>query len=358
MSLLVEALEKKTQEEAAPLRRQADAVFGSAEGSRKPPGRRLLPLFLLAGIIVVGAVGLGGYLYLDLGDRSSLVPAPPPTASITPGEGSATPRPSPDEVAAQAATEPLALATNPPDRSGATRLAANAQPAQPEKTVSAPRARPPRNTATAAKAASKSAARANPVAASHPFELESKPWQLAQQAEQRGDLPAAARHYAEAIRLEPLDRAAALGRARALAQLGDVAGAESLYESLLARDSRDADALAGLALLRGGSDPSGWQARLEAALEMRPDHAGLHAALGVLLADRSEWRAAAQAFARAARLTPKAEFFYNQALCLDRAGQLAEALTSYRQALQAGRSAVAFDREAVQARIDELTRQP
>lgn len=335
MKLLQDALEKVRRggEAGDEAKQSARSLFAGEASGR----RRLLPGVLLAVALVV-LVGLGGGFYLGLYDvpglmrEAQVVAAIQPTATVGQSAGS-------EGAAAQPATV---------DDSKATADDSQEQP----RAVSSPapsQVRPARR-ADSGKPRAAAPARPSPEGGMKIDAMLSLAWQ----AERQGDLPAAGRHYARAIEIEPLDRAAALGRARVHAQQGEIVAAERLYRGLLEQDPRDADALAGLALLRGMSDPAGWLARVESALEKRPDHVGLRAAQGWLYAERKEWLAAVRAYAEAARLDPTGEILYDYAVCLDRAGKHREALAAYRQALAVAGTQPGFDRRAVEARIDAL----
>ncbi|MGW4565579.1 tetratricopeptide repeat protein, partial [Streptomyces sp. NPDC004561] len=66
---------------------------------------------------------------------------------------------------------------------------------------------------------------------------------LGQLAWERGDLQDALRHFEEALRLDPDQRAAPAGRARVLAALGRTTEATAAYQSALARQPSPRDAL-------------------------------------------------------------------------------------------------------------------
>ena len=345
MRMLLEALEKVARQENTAQRAEAAALLPEQADT----GMRKRMLFLALGGALALATGYLTWSYLA-GSLPFFEPARVvlPTESMPPSSAqpSGVESEQPDPVPPLAQDETVTAPEGAPSPVGEAPVTAGPNEAVAKKGLERAQSRQPQ----AAKPGR--AQRMEPG-----LSLKMSEFFKAQAAAERGDHRAAERHYANAIRIEPYNRAAILGRARSPAQLGELAEAERLYANLLALDARDADALTGLALLRGSSDPDGWLARIEAAIEFRPDHPGLRFALGSLLADRNEWRAAARAFGQAARLAPTAEYYYNQAICLDRAGMKAEAVQAYRQALALySRSEGAFDRQAVEARIAALER--
>lgn len=170
-----------------------------------------------------------------------------------------------------------------------------------------------------------------------------------------GDLPAAAEHYAAALRQEPNNRDALLGNAAVALRRNDAAQASASYTRLLELDPSDADALAGLLSLRPG-DAGQSEQRLKALLRKTPDAAPIQFALGNLYARQARWTDAQQAYFRAYTASPdNPDYAVNLAIGLDRLNQPRLALTYYQRALALSQSAPAgFDAEAVRARMRQL----
>ena len=139
--------------------------------------------------------------------------------------------------------------------------------------------------------------------------------------EKVGRYDEAAAHLAEAVRLEPRN-------VRAHADLADVefargryAEAEQAYAQVLALDPDDALAKQNLAMTRYNLGNREWRAgRLEAAaneyregLRWRPDDAGFHRALGMVLAEQGQPAAAVTSLRRSLELDP-ANVFTHDAL--------------------------------------------
>lgn len=139
--------------------------------------------------------------------------------------------------------------------------------------------------------------------------------------EKVGRYDEAAAHLAEAVHLEPHN-------VRALADLADVefargryAEAAQAYAQVLALDPDDALAKQNLAMTRYNLGNREWRAgRLEAAaneyregLRWRPDDAGFHRALGMVLAEQGQPAAAVTSLRRSLELDP-ANVFTHDAL--------------------------------------------
>ena len=172
-----------------------------------------------------------------------------------------------------------------------------------------------------------------------------------------GDLAGAAERYRQVLRREPGNRDAHMGLGAIALRQGDSAGARAHYREILRRDPTDTAALAALALSEGGGAAD--IGRLELQLQRHPDDAALHFALGSLHAQAGRWAEAQRAYFEAHRLAPeRPEHAFNLAVALDHLGKPQAALGFYRRAreLAAGR-VVAFDRRALDRRIDQLSRE-
>lgn len=170
-----------------------------------------------------------------------------------------------------------------------------------------------------------------------------------------GDMEAAARHYAAALRQDPNNRDALLGHAAVAMRRNDSAAAAGAYQRLLELNPSDPDAQAGLLSLRPG-DTGQSELRLKEMLRREPGSGALHFALGNVYARQGRWTEAQQAYFSAYSANPdNADFAVNLAIGLDRLNQRKLALSYYQRALAlAQQGAAAFDREAVQRRVAQL----
>lgn len=145
----------------------------------------------------------------------------------------------------------------------------------------------------------------------------------------------AARHFQEALEVDPESTAALAGLATARLRGGDATGAAAAYRRLLALDPRHPAAHAGLgALLLGEGAVEEALEHLQSAAALAPDSPEVHARLGAALARAGRFDQAAAAFGRALELAPgDPAVLLRRGLALARAGRPAEAVTAYRQVL-------------------------
>ena len=144
----------------------------------------------------------------------------------------------------------------------------------------------------------------------------------------RNRAPAAAARHANPA-------AALLGEAVGLHQAGRLAEAEALYQRVLARAPRQADALhlLGVAAHQRG-DHARARALIESAIAVNARDAAYHNNLGTVLLASGQPQAAIQSLRRALALKPGyAEAHNNLGNALQNAGELDAAIASYRRAL-------------------------
>ncbi|HEC15707.1 MAG TPA: tetratricopeptide repeat protein [Sedimenticola sp.] len=172
-----------------------------------------------------------------------------------------------------------------------------------------------------------------------------------------GDLAGARQDYLEALKHAPDDRNGLLGLAAIAQRRGDIAAARRYYRRLLDINPADSVAASGMIGLQEGADAVQGESRLKMLLDLEPEAAHLHFALGTQYVSQSRWAEAQQSFFQAHRYDPgNADYMFNLAVSLDRLGQGDAALQYYRKALaaSAGRQA-GFDPAAARKRIEALT---
>ncbi|QJR16392.1 hypothetical protein DSM104440_03226 [Usitatibacter palustris] len=172
----------------------------------------------------------------------------------------------------------------------------------------------------------------------------------------RGDMGAAKTSYQAALTNDSRNLDALLGMATVEARSGSRDAAQRLYRRALEIDPRNTVALAGLAALADFSRPAPLEAQLKADLARAPQSAALQFTLGNVYASQSRWNDAQAAFFEAHRLEPgNADFAHNLAVSLDHLGQARLATEYYGKALAlAPGQRVNFDTQAVARRISEL----
>lgn len=178
-------------------------------------------------------------------------------------------------------------------------------------------------------------------------------------AYQAGDLAASRSAYARALAGEPTNRDALLGLAAVEIRSQNPAAAEELYLRLLRADPRDPHAQAGLLALRGqSSDPVAAESRIKTLLAGDPESGALNFALANQYSQQGRWAEAQQAYFKAHAADPDSpDIAHNLAVSLDHLRQPKLALEYYRRALAlAERRAAGFDRDALLARVQQLSR--
>jgi tetratricopeptide (TPR) repeat protein len=146
--------------------------------------------------------------------------------------------------------------------------------------------------------------------------------------ESRGQLPEAAKSYAEAGALDPSWPAPAVAAVALLLRQGDAAAATAGFEALSAeaKASGEAQLLLGRLLLRK-EDWNGAKAALDSAAAALPGLAEAQAALGTAAYNVGELKLAAEAYGRAAALEPdNVAYLSNHGLFLGYDGRLDEGL--------------------------------
>lgn len=303
------------------------------------PGKRRLLLIALFGASAL--VGMGGYLWwLSSGAGQNVMLASPPPPAAEPARdpaGEAKP-------AAETENTPIASTAPPPPPLRQT----DAKPAAASPPTGAPaadEARPPQPAATPIVQSGRKAAprQADPA---------DEAW-LALRAGRTGE---ARDGYRKALKNDPRNREVLLGLAETAVRDGQAAQAIEYYERVLGLNPRDPDANAGIALLRGNGDPAAYETRLKTLLGEQPDSAGLHFALGALLAGQQRWHEAQQSFFQAATLAPdNPDYHFNLAVSLDQMGKYRNARDFYEKALALTRDRPgSFPRDAAQTRLDAL----
>jgi Tfp pilus assembly protein PilF len=153
---------------------------------------------------------------------------------------------------------------------------------------------------------------------------------------QAGRLDAAARHFAEVVRLTPGSAAAAYNLGTVLLRQSNVEQAQHWFEQAVAIDASYANAYRSLGVI---AQQTGRVAEAfgyyREALALAPQDAMSHHNLGVFLQSTGRMDEALGEYRAAVRLNPTMpDAHYGIALILKQQGRLAEAITEYRQALR------------------------
>ncbi|NRR31861.1 tetratricopeptide repeat protein [Oxalobacteraceae bacterium] len=187
----------------------------------------------------------------------------------------------------------------------------------------------------------------------------SPPLQGGYQALNSGDLGDADKFYEQALRQDPNNRDALLGKAALAVRQRQLQQADNTYLRLLELDPNDVDAAAGLIGLRQG-DAAQSELRLKALLQRSPESASALFTLGNLYARQGRWSEAQPLYFRAFSNSPdNADYAFNLAIGLDRLNQGKLAIGYYQRALALSQDGVAsFDRATARRRMQELNTGP
>jgi len=179
----------------------------------------------------------------------------------------------------------------------------------------------------------------------------------AYQAFNNGDDATAQYHYRKVLQSDIRNTDALLGMAAIASRQGRAPDAAGWYAKVLEVDPRNTIAQAALASGYAQADPIGAESRIKNMLSLKPDAAHLHAALGNVYAERSDWVQAQQAYFQAFHFAPtNADYAFNLAISLDHLGKASLALQYYQQAqaLLSQSGSGNIDRAQLEARIQQL----
>ncbi|MCX8085383.1 MAG: hypothetical protein N3C63_00640 [Rhodocyclaceae bacterium] len=348
---------------AAPKPAEPPAASSSAEAERartffaakaQPREQRRHFALAMAALALVGALGIGGWLWWQLQPRGglaskvALAPAPPPAPVSPPASGASPAGPPSAAPAPSSAAAPPAVPPAPTLTSPAAAETAASKPsviAQPE----APRPVPPREEV-------RSAAPEPPIRVSRGVAKTNPLLEEAWQAFQRGEHDLARAAWQKVLSSEPLHTHALHGLAAIAQREGRHELAADYYLRALVVDPKDGLALAGLLALKPPADPLAMESRLKTLLAEQPESPYLNFALGNLYARAARWAEAQQAFFRAHVADPAhPDYLFNLAVSLDQLHQSRLAVEYYQRALAAAASHPAsFDAAAVAARLRAL----
>ena len=173
-----------------------------------------------------------------------------------------------------------------------------------------------------------------------------------------GNYSAAQKLYTQLVAAEPLNIDAQLGLATAAARGGDRALALQHYRQVLALDPRNGLAIMGMVALNDGGQSTPLEIEMKTLIGRNPDAAPLHFALGNIYANEQRWTEAQQAYFEAFRIdSANPDYLFNLAVSLDQLRQTRLALDYYRkaEAIVVAKGGGQFDRTTIARRIRELS---
>jgi Tfp pilus assembly protein PilF len=306
--------------------------------------RRLKLAVILAILAGVAVIGFAIYVYLQITNPGLFIRQAPPAA-----------RPPLAQTPAPVPVAPAPITTDKLVAAGS----GNAEPAAPA--TPAVEAAPVQRPAPPASPARAEAPRDSIKVSTTNAEPQLDPrLGEAYAALQSGKLGAARQLYADAARSDSRNVQALLGVAAVAMQEDNTDEASRTYFRVLDLEPRNTYAQAGLVALMGRADPVAAEAKLKQLIGREP-LASLHFTLGNLYGDQSRWAEAQQSYFQAHHLEPgNPDYAYNLAVGLEHVGQTRLAADYYRRALELAQSRgrAGFNLNQAQDRIRQLAAQP
>lgn len=343
--------EAKTRETAPPPMVSKDVASASREAAQnvfaaKQPapaiGHGFAISVSLATLIAVTAIG--GYFYWQMQPKGGLAAGP----ALAAKQPASTPQVPANQVAtASPPSVPAARATEPQ---------VSNQPSTRKEVES---------TATLRSSSVQSNKAAQPQLAEHPDTVirlstqSRKPdesMETAHAAFTRGETDHARSIWLKTLQSDSRNSNALHGLAAIAQQEGKPEQAAALYRRVLEVDPKDGAAYAGLLSISTPADARQTESRLKGLLAEQPDSPHLNFALGNLYMGDSRWAEAQQAFFKAHVADPaNPDYLYNLAVSLDHLHQASLSAQYYARALDAARSQpAAFDPAQVEERLRTL----
>ena len=326
--------------------------------------------------IVVGTATLiaitviGGYFYWQMQPKGGLVASPglPSLSATTPSAPTPvvatappqTPLTTGEPAKTAASAPPAGMAINAQDHDGARKTGPSAMNVSRRESGMASTAR----SATAPAAPAAQTQTASQTDAGIHFSTKTRKtdssMEIAHAAFTRGDNEQARSIWMKTLQSDSRNINALHGLAALALQEGRPEQASLIYRRVLEGDPRDAVANAGLASINAPRDARQTESQLKGLLSEQPESPHLNFSLGNLYMAESRWSEAQQAFFKAHVAAPaNPDFLYNLAVSLDHLHQARLAAQYYASALSAAKSQRAsFDTARVEERIKMLQSEP
>ncbi len=333
-----------TKPTASPLEAEDRQAIRNAFAAKHPPAPPRRGLWLLLAFIALAIVAIGGYIWYQL--------------QSIPGSTLVRPANAPAPRHAQTALPPAAPASSQSPAAPLSAPAPTPPAASPERfPTSAPAPAPrsePRSYDGEDEAPRQAAATPIRLTRSKP---ETDPY-VAQGYRhlQAGLLDQARSQYEQALLHDTKNLDALLGLAAIAQRQGRKADAYAFYQQAYEADPKDAGAQAALVSASSSADPIAAESRLKTLLASQPESGPLNFSLGNLYARQNRWAEAQPAYFTAVSADPdNPDYLFNLAVSLDQLRQARPAAQHYRLALEAAEKRPAdFDRERVKKRLTQL----
>lgn len=330
-------------------RRAARNVF--AVKQETPPRTALWIFVAFAGVATLAIIGYFWWQLQSVGVGTLSAPLPSEVATA--------PATAPAPVSAAAPARPLELPMPPAPTTGA-----DATTVTPRQGQAQPSAASTANVASPLERSTSEAGRSRLAEAPPPPRLAGsraradETIDYAYDALQANRLDESRRAYEQVLRSDSRNVDALLGMAVIATRQGQNERAQQWYQRALEANPADVSAQAALINLRAAGDAGNVESRLKTLLASQPDSPGAHFALGNVYARQGRWSEAQQAYFQAYVLEPEnADYLYNIAVSLDHLRQGKLAAQYYRMALAAAeKRRGAFDEDAAGKRLLDLQR--
>ena len=327
------------------------------EAKQPVPENRRNFLIIIGLLTLVAAGGIGGYVWWELQPKGGLVTLNAPVTSSAPVAVPATPiaAPAPAPTAAPVAptTAETSQAAVPPVPTFAAPSSSQAASAPGAETNMPVIARKP---AVAVPQPSSVAEPESPIRLTRKQQAVDPTLEQAWQAFNRGEFALAQVAWQRALDIDSRNADALHGMAAIALQESRSGDAAGYYLRALEANPKDPLALAGLVSLKTSGDPRQTESRLKNLLAEQPESPYLNFALGNIYAQDQRWPEAQQAYFKAHATDPaNPDYLFNLAVSLDQMHKAGLALQYYNQALAAAELRTAgFDTTQVMQRLKVL----
>lgn len=176
----------------------------------------------------------------------------------------------------------------------------------------------------------------------------------AYEAYRAGNDSEAQQGYKQVLRRYRTNVDAMLGLGAIATRQGRLADANDWYLKVLAVEPRNSIAQAAMLDSQQKNGAQANESQIKSMITSDPDNANLHATLGGLYAEQSQWPAAQQAYFDAYRLNANVDNAFNLGISLDQMGKSKLALPYYQEALSKAGQSSAIDAAGLEARIASI----
>lgn len=344
-------------------REAAASLLGlQKDEKRKPQGNNRRSFYMGAvALVLLLILGGGFYYYLETLDQPQLIALTPPSPqspsaaiAVAPTGPNLTETSQPELVAPDPALDTMSVApteekSRPVTDADAPRGVGITEVVETKNASAAEKTKNPQTTSTGDSPMK--------VARVRKSEPTVNPTQVAAyQAFLAGDDQTASRLYRHLLQSDSRNVDALLGLAAVAARQDRLDEAVRSYQHALELDPRNSIAQAGLITMLGQTNPGEAESRLKNLLAQQPDAVYLHAALGNTYAELERWPEAQQSYFQAFSVdSGNPDYAFNLAVSLDQMRKYDLALDYYQKAaVLSAKQGGGIDKAALDSRIEQL----